>query len=165
VACVGSRQITEAVFKHWSAIAARGEGTPSGHHAPKAHEILEQVMAFLISADWVIGEAQDLHLHVSAAQVRRTFDQLRREQFHKRGEFEAFLRSSGQTLADILFRVEVTLLSMRIQARVIAGARTQRAKERALERFVSEFHKDWLAQTFCLPNYQVSDCGHVQAQL
>jgi hypothetical protein len=165
VACIGSLQITEAVFKHWSAIAAKEGSSPSGHHTPSAQETLPQVMGFLISADWVIGEARDLHIHLSASQVRRMFEQLRRAQFPKRGEFQAFLKSSGQTLADVLFRVELNLLSTRIQARVLAGARTQRAKERALSRFVGEFKKKWQAQTYCAPAYQIGDCGHVQAVL
>lgn len=122
-------------------------------------------MGFLISSDWVIGEAQDLHLQVSAGQVRRTFDEARREEFPKRGAFQAFLKSSGQTIADLLFRVELNLLSMRIQARVLAGERTQRAKEQALAHFASEFHDKWRAQTYCATAYQVSDCGHIQAVL
>lgn len=106
-------------------------------------------MGFLISSDWLIGEAQNLNIHVSDVEVRRRFDHIRREQFPKRGEFKAFLRSSGQTVPDLLFRVRVDLLSARLQQRVVAG----------------EFASKWRAQTYCSPAYTVSDCGHVEAEL
>ena len=122
-------------------------------------------MGFLISSDWVIGEAQNLNIHASDVEVRRRFDHIRREQFPKRGEFTAFLRSSGQTVADLLFRVRLNLLSGRIQSRTIAGLRGAAAQEHAIAHFVSEFKSKWLAQTYCLPAYAVSDCGHVQTAL
>jgi hypothetical protein len=55
VACVGPAQITQASFEHWSAIAQAAQSSPPGHPAPNAHEILEEVMGFLISAHWVTG--------------------------------------------------------------------------------------------------------------
>jgi hypothetical protein len=39
------------------------------HHL---HTLVDEVMGFLISSDWVIGEAQDLNVRVSEAQVRRS---------------------------------------------------------------------------------------------
>jgi hypothetical protein len=163
--CIGSRSITGSLFQHWASVAERSENQSGKHHTLSRATLVEEVMGFLISSDWVIGEAQDLHVHVSAAQVRRTFDDARRAEYPKRGEFEAFLKKSGETIADLLFRVELNLLSTRIQARVLAGERTQQAKEHALAHFVSEFTKRWRAQTYCAPAYQVSDCGHVQAVL
>jgi hypothetical protein len=120
-------------------------------------------MGFLISSDWVIGEAQALNVRVSDEEVRRRFDRIRHEQFPKRGEFKAFLKSSGQTVADLLFRVRGNLLSTRIQQRVVAGQHGASAQANALARFVSEFHMKWRAQTYCSAAYAVGDCGHVQA--
>lgn len=121
-------------------------------------------MAFLISSDWVIGEAQERSVQVSAREVRRSFDHIRRAQFHKRGEFSKFLRRSGQTVADLLFRVRLQLLSSRVEKQVVAGQHGA-ASERALAGFVREFHTKWLARTYCAPGYAIKDCGHVQAPL
>ena len=118
-------------------------------------------MSFLISSDWVIGEARDLNVQVSAAEVRHRFDRIRRQQFPKRGEFTAFLRSSGQTVGDLLFRVRLNLLSARIQRQIIAG-QPESAQANALARFTKEFSTKWRAQTYCSPAYAVRDCGHVQ---
>jgi hypothetical protein len=160
---VGSQSITEPHFDHWQRVARLAEA-PVGKHQPNRHATLEEAMGFLISSDWVIGEAQDLHVHVSDAQVRHRYDRIRREQFPKRSGFNAFLRSSGQTVADLLFRVKLNLLSEGIQRLVEAGHHGS-ARNQALERFVREFNSRWLAQTYCLPAYAVSDCGHVQTPL
>ena len=151
---------TGAVFRHWVGVAKRAEG----RHA-KTHALIEQVMGFLISSDWLIGEAQNLHVYVSAEEVRHTFHRIRHEQFRKRGEFSAFLRRSEQTVGDILFRVKVNLLSTRILRQVVAGQHGTGAREDALARFVSEFDMKWRAQTYCSPAYAVRDCGHAQAVL
>jgi hypothetical protein len=126
--------------------------------------LIEQVMSFLISSDWVIGEAQALNVQVSDVEVRRRFNRIRREQFPKKGEFTAFLKSSGQTVADLLFRVRLNLLTTRIQRQVVGGQHGASA-EQALGRFVSEFKVKWRGLTSCLPAYAVHDCGHVQTLL
>ncbi len=121
-------------------------------------------MGFLISSYWVIGEARDLGVEVSAASVRRKFDRIRREQFPKRGEFRAFLRSSGETVADLLFRERVNLLSNQITRHIIAGKHGAAAVE-AIAHYASELRAKWRAQTYCALHYAVSQCGHVQAVL
>lgn len=122
-------------------------------------------MGFLISGDWVIGEARDMNIHVSRAEVRRTFNRTRKAQFPKQGEFQAFLGKSKQTVTDILLRVELNLLSQHLQRRVIAGERGAHKKREALKRFVRDFRNKWTAQTYCTTQYASQDCGHVQATL
>ena len=103
--CVGSQAITGATFSHWAAIAQKSE-SPSKHH-PSVGEVIKEVMGFLISSDWVLGEATDLNIHVSEGEVRHTFDHIRNQQFPKKKEFKAWLKQSGQTVADLLFRVRL----------------------------------------------------------
>lgn len=118
-------------------------------------------MGFLISSEWVIREAQQLGIQVPDAQVKRTFEQIRHEQFPRRGECKKFLRSSGETVADLLLRVRLNLLSAAIQQRVVAGQTTQEGKEQAMASFLSSFAARWRAQTECLAGYAVHDCGVV----
>ncbi|MEA2200439.1 MAG: foldase protein PrsA [Solirubrobacteraceae bacterium] len=162
VACIGSQPITGAAFAHWAVIATKGDGPPSkGHPPPSAAAVKQQVMGFLISSDWVLAEAQDLRIHVTEAEVRRTFDHLRNQVFHTRREFHAFLRSSGETLADLVFRVRLTLTSVRIQRHIVAGHHGTRSRQRALETFVANFKRKWQAQTSCASQFAVADCGRV----
>ena len=137
----------------------------SKHHVPSAREVTKQVMEFLISSYWVLGEASDLNIRVPEGEVRRTFDGIRGQQFPKEREFKAFLKQSGETVADLLFRVRLNLTSQRIQTAVLAGHRGKHSRQRALERFVHDFKVKWMAQTYCDPGYAIQDCGHVQASL
>jgi hypothetical protein len=162
VACVGSQSITGATFSHWAVVAQKSEGSK---HRLSASEVMKQAMEFLISSDWVLGEATDLNIHVSEGEVRHTFDHLRAQQFPKKREFKAFQKQSGQTIADLLFRVRLNLNSMRIQKHVLAGHRGARSQQQALKRFVHDFKLKWEAQTYCDPTYAVTDCGHVQGSL
>lgn len=159
--CVGSRAITGATFEHWSAVASKSEGSHPKHPLAQG-ELIGEVMKFLISSDWVLGEAQALHANVSAAKVRRTFERIRKQQFHTRKEFEAFLGRSGETVADLMLRVKLNLVSLRIQQRVLAGHHGKAAQQRALTRFVKGFKRRWAARTYCSPEYTSADCGHIQ---
>ena len=160
VACVGTQPITGATFAHWADVARRS----AGKHPPSA-EVTNEAMGFLVSSDWVLGEAADLNIDIPEAKVRHTFDHIRDVQFPKRREFKVFLRKSGQNVADLLFRVRLNLLSTGIQRHVLAGRRGAKSRQRALGSFVQEFKLKWTAQTYCEPGYAISDCGHVQAGL
>jgi hypothetical protein len=165
VACIGSQQITEALFEHWSTIARKSGETPPKHPPATARAIMREVMTFLISSYWVLGEARDMHVHVSAREVRRKFDNLRKQQFPKHAEFERFLRQTGQNVSDLLLRVELNLLSQRIQRHVLAGHRRTHGRQQALAPFLSRIGRKWKAQTYCIPQNAVQECGHVQTTI
>ena len=158
--CVGSRAITGVVFEHWSTVARKSEG--SGPRLAQG-ALIGEVMKFLISSDWMIGEAAALHIHVSAVAVKRTFNRIRGEEFHTHREFKKFLERSGETVADLMLRVKVNLLSARIQKHVVVGQRSEAGKRRALAHFVESFKHSWTARTYCSPEYSSADCGHIQA--
>jgi hypothetical protein len=123
--------------------------------------VAKEVLGFLISSDWLLEEARSLHIHLSDREVRREFERIRAQQFPKHGEFGAFLKQTGQTAADLLFRVKLNLLSGRVQAHIVAAQRSARGKERALARFIRDFKRRWQALTYCTPEYAVVDCGRV----
>lgn len=165
LACVGSQLITGTTFLHWAQIA-RNVGEPSTKNAPPSEaEVIKEVMGFLISSDWVIEQSRELGIVITEAQVRHNFEHIRNAQFPKPGEFAKFLKRSGQTVADLLLRVRLNLLSARIQKKVVAGHHSARAKQKALARFVSTFKTHWTALTYCEPTYAVADCGHTQSPL
>jgi hypothetical protein len=164
--CVGSESITGATYSHWLTVARRTEGPASNKGLPPSTaETRTEALEFLISSDWVLGEARDLHVAVSAAQIKRQFDRVKAQQFRRRAEFKAFLRSSGETISDLLFRVQLNMLSERIERHVSAVPGGPRAQQRARSRFVQAFKAKWMAQTYCAAEYTVPDCGHVQSVL
>jgi foldase protein PrsA len=81
----------------------------------------QEVLGFLISSEWVIGEAANLGVKVSDAEVKKEFEKIKNEQFPKAAEFEKFLATSGQTVSDLLLRVKLNMLSSKIQQKIAKG--------------------------------------------
>jgi hypothetical protein len=162
--CVGAEAITGATYLHWASIADNIDEPPGHkHEKPPIAGTAEQVLGFLISSDWIIGEARERGIVFSEATVRKKFDRIRDQQFPHHGEFEKFLKSSGETVADLLFRVRLNLMSEQIQKQVLAGHHGKRAQRQALANFVGEFKSRWMGQTYCEPAFAVKTCGHVQS--
>jgi foldase protein PrsA len=117
----------EACIAHLEATQAKpAKGAP----APTAAQLKSQcetqykslqqeVLGFLISSSWVLGEASSLGVSVSDKEVKKRFNMIKEQQFPKPGEFEKFLLSSGQTVSDLLLRVKLNLLSSKIQQKII----------------------------------------------
>ena len=78
----------------------------------------QEVLGFLISSEWVIGEAKALGVKITDAEVKKQFEKIKSQQFPKAAEFEKFLASSGQTVSDLLLRVKLNLLSSKIQQKI-----------------------------------------------
>lgn len=78
----------------------------------------QEVLGFLISSDWVLGEASDQGVKVSDAEVQKKFGELKKQQFPKEADFQKFLVSTGQTVSDLLLRVKLNLLSQKIQQKI-----------------------------------------------
>jgi foldase protein PrsA len=78
----------------------------------------QEVLGFLVSAEWVIGEASHLGVKASDTEVKKKFEEVKTQQFRKPAEFEKFLATSGQSVSDLLLRVKLNLLSSKIQQKV-----------------------------------------------
>jgi foldase protein PrsA len=76
-----------------------------------------QVMDFLIKAYWYQGTAHKLGIKLTDAQVAAALAKAKKGQFSTPAQFTAFLKSSGQTAADIGYRVRVNQIFMKLTAR------------------------------------------------
>jgi foldase protein PrsA len=79
----------------------------------------QEVLGFLISSTWVLGEANSLGVKISDDEVKKQFEKIKSQQFPKPAEFEKFLANSGQTVSDLLLRVKLNLLSSKIQQKIV----------------------------------------------
>jgi foldase protein PrsA len=79
---------------------------------------VQEVLAFLISSQWVISEAKELGVKLSDAEIKKQFNKIKTAQFPKTAEFEKFLATSGQTVSDLLLRVKLNQLSTKIQQKI-----------------------------------------------
>jgi foldase protein PrsA len=81
----------------------------------------DQVLQLLISFEWIEGEAEQMNIKVSDAEVKKSFDKQKKEAFPKAADFDKFLKDSGQTEKDILKRVRLDTLSNKIREKVTKG--------------------------------------------
>src|SRR3954454_4503390 len=57
----------------------------------------DQVLQLLISFKWIQGEADKLGVKVTDADVKKSFDQQKKQSFPKPADYAKFLKNSGQT--------------------------------------------------------------------
>ena len=104
-------------------------------------QLQQEVLGFLISSSWVLGEAESLGVKVSDKEVKKQFEQIKNQQFPKAAEFQKFLATSGQSVSDLLLRVKLNLLSSKIQQKVAKqkGTVTQAEIEKYYKEHASQF--------------------------
>jgi foldase protein PrsA len=102
------------------------EGTPKPTPAQLKEQceqeydsLKEQVMQFLVSAEWIKQEAADRGVEVTEAEVRQQFEDQKKQSFPDDDAYKEFLRTSGQTEQDLLFRVRLDVLSNKVRQEII----------------------------------------------
>lgn len=113
-----------AHLKETTAKTAKGQKQPTEAELKKQCEqqykqLQQEVLGFLISSSWVLGEAKSLGVKLTDKEVHNNFLHIKHQQFPKPAEFEKFLASSGQTVSDLLLRVKLNMLSSKIQQKII----------------------------------------------
>jgi foldase protein PrsA len=101
----------------------------------------QEVLGFLISANWVVGEAEEQGVKVSDTEVKKQFNQVKNQQFPKEADFKKFLATSGQTVSDLLLRVKLNLLSSKIQQKI-----TKDAGKKPTEKEISTYYAQHKSQ-------------------
>jgi foldase protein PrsA len=81
----------------------------------------DQVMQLLIQNEWVTGEAEQQDIEVSDAEVRKQFEQQKKQSFPKEADYREFLKTSGFTEEDVLFRVRLEQLSNKLREKITKG--------------------------------------------
>ena len=103
----------------------------------------DQVMQLLTSFQWIEGEAKEQGIKVSDADVKKSFEQQKKQSFPKEADYQKFLKQNGQTEKDILERVRLDLLSNKIRDKIIKG------KDQVTDAQIKDFYdknKDRFAQ-------------------
>jgi foldase protein PrsA len=125
----------------------KGQPAPPGAPKPTDDELKtqceqeyeslkEQVMQFLISAEWIQQEAEARDIEVTEEEVRKQFDDQKNQSFPNDKQYQQFLESSGQTEEDLLFRVELDVLSNKVREEIIAD--TDEISDEDIETYYEE---------------------------
>ena len=132
-----------ACVAHFKEVAAKEpKATPPTPSALKTQcetqykSLLQEVLSFLLSSQWVIGEANSLGVKVTDAEVKKQFEKIKSQQFPKAAAFEHFLALSGQTVSDLLLRVKLNMLSSKIQQKIAKQKAT--VTEAQVEKYYNE---------------------------
>jgi foldase protein PrsA len=106
--------------------AAKGQKKPSvaalkAQCQQQYNGLKTQVMQFLIQSQWLLKEADARNLTAKPAQVQQQLNDQIKQSFPKRADFNKFLKTSGMTMNDLLFRVKVDVLTQQVRQKVVAG--------------------------------------------
>jgi hypothetical protein len=93
-----------------------------------------------IHNQWLIGEARDQGIHVSNAEVQQEFE-LSKKGFHRQGEFELYLKNSGQSVADMKSDIKLGKLTTKIFKAI--EAKEHRASSADVARFYATHRKQF----------------------
>jgi foldase protein PrsA len=144
VAKVGDTSITKATFEQWMSKGPPYRAQPPNYAAcianftahqskltsaqkPKAQtqhrSQCEQeyktrrsnVLTLLINAQWTLKEASNVGVSVTSQEINKQLQQDKKLQYPTEASFHKLLRTTGQTLSDILFRVKLELLEQKIR--------------------------------------------------
>jgi foldase protein PrsA len=117
---VGS--ISKTTFNNWYSVVAsqpqpgqKKPAAPPPLDSKQGQALKQQVMQFLVSADWIAGEAKARGLTVTPAEVQKQFLQTKKQSFPNEKAYQKFLATSGQTVQDLLYRVRLDVLSNKIR--------------------------------------------------
>jgi foldase protein PrsA len=73
-----------------------------------------EVMQFLIQAEWVEQEADNRGVEVSDAAVRKSLEDQKKQAFPTEKAYQEFIKNSGMTEEDILYRVRLNQLQEKL---------------------------------------------------
>jgi foldase protein PrsA len=97
-------------------------------------QIRDQVLQLLISYQWLQGEADEQGIKLTDADVKKSFDQQKKQSFPKDADYQKFLKDSGQSESDIMLQVKADLLAQKIRDKVVKG------KDKVSDAQISDFY-------------------------
>lgn len=94
----------------------------------------DQVLQFLISAEWIQGEAGDQGVKLTDKQVIAEFEKTKKQSFPQQKDFENFLKTSGMSVEDLLYRVKLDTLSNKLREKITKG------KDKVTDKQIAEYY-------------------------
>jgi foldase protein PrsA len=114
--------------------AKKKQPLPKGQQQPSDAQLKDQckqeydtlkteVMQFLIQSEWVQQEAKAQGISVSDKEVKKTLAQQKKQAFPNEKAYKQYLKTSGMSEDDILFRVELDQLQQKLTKKITADAK------------------------------------------
>jgi hypothetical protein len=104
-----------------------------------------------------MGEASDRGINVPDRAVQEAYRQIRQTQFRREDAYQRFLERSGFSDSQVRDRVQLQVISERLEIRV-------RDSGQELGDYVRRYNKKWRSRTLCAPSYLVERCRNDAAE-
>ena len=98
-------------------------------------QLRDQVLGLLISFEWIQREAEEQGVEVTDEEVKKSFEEQKKQSFPKEADYEKFLKTSGQTNEDVMMRVRLDTLSNKIRDKVTKG------KDKVTDAQIKEYYE------------------------
>ena len=144
-----------------------GKATPAqlrDRCARKEEELKELTLNTLIGWDWTLGRGLRVGVRVSDAEARQRVQLLKKSDFAGQ-DFSKYLKYSGQTTADILFRAKVQVVEGKLNEHLTALQNSKTPLSASRERVALAplaarllTDKQWAERTNCPSGYVTSGC-------
>jgi len=107
--------------------APEGQAKPTASQLKKQckgeyDQLKREVMQFLIQAEWVQQEADQQNISVSEKAVSKSFADQKKQAFPTDKAYNEFLKTSGMSEDDIIFRVKLDQLQQKLTKKVTEGS-------------------------------------------
>ena len=89
----------------------------------------DQALGLLIASQWLEGEATDQGIKVTPAEVTKSIDTQRKQQYPKMADFQKALKDAGFTMEDLRFQTRLQQLQEKLVDKISKGAGAPTAKE------------------------------------
>ncbi len=116
-------KFTKCIATKRAAQAPQGASKPTAKQAKEQCQqeydgLKDQVMQFLISSQWIQKEANAQGVEASQGEIQKSFEEQKKQSFPKDEDYKKFLQTSGQTEADLKFRVKLDVLTNEIRKKI-----------------------------------------------
>jgi parvulin-like peptidyl-prolyl isomerase len=108
----------------------------------KSEELREAAMGELLTEAWVIGEAEELGITVTEKQIENEIANVKKQNFPTEKAFQEFLKTGHFTEEEVNEKIEVKLLSTKIQEQITNEAEPASSAE------ISEYYEAEKATQF-----------------
>jgi foldase protein PrsA len=118
---VGDQAITRATLAHWVGVLRGGPTAPDATSA-QTQAMRREALKLLIASQWLIGEAAKHGLSISTPEIHRQIDRIENAGFPGgNAELAEFLKSTGQSVADVELRARAQVAAAKLRQQAIAG--------------------------------------------
>jgi foldase protein PrsA len=119
---VAGETITEPTVDHWTAVMAAGRSVSHFKGQGKTG-LRRQALRFLITSAWLLRQAEDEGLAVSAEDVQHRLQQIQSTQFPGGAqEYREYLSATRQTIADATLKARTELTAAKLRRHILGQA-------------------------------------------